>query len=106
LDSDFRDTTGTECLRLTPFGEEKGATGGEVDLGGVADGDGVVAQSADSGLYAVFPLALGSQDVILLATEEGRGSKGSRSGVLPVKGLAVEEVALVIMDRGARMLNI
>lgn len=81
-------------------------TGGEVDLGGVADGDDIVAQSVDAGMYAASPLVLGSQDVILLAVEEGRESKGSLSGVPPVKGLAVEEVALDIMDRGARMLNI
>lgn len=105
LDSGFRSTTGTECLRLTPFGGEKPLTGGEGDLGGVADGDGVVVQSVDAGMYAASPLVPGSQAVILLGVDEGRESKGSRSGV-PVKGLAVEEVVLVIMDRGVRILNI
>ena len=78
-------------------------TGGEIDLGGVAEGDGIVAQSVDAGMYAASPLVLGSQAAILLAVEEGRGS---RSGVLPVKELAVEEGALVIMDRGVKILNI
>lgn len=106
LDSDFRSTAGTECLRLTPFGGEKPLTGGEVDLGGVTEGDDIVAQSVDAGMYAASPSVLGSQDVILLAVEEGKVSKGSHSGVLPIKGLAVEEVAPVIMDRGVRILNI
>jgi hypothetical protein len=79
--------------------------GGETERGGVAEGDGIVAHSADSGVYAIFPLGLGSQDEIILPAEEGRQSKGSRSGV-PVKGLAVEEVAVDMMDKGARILNI
>ena len=105
MGSDFRGTTGTECLRLTPFRGEEVKAGGETDRGGVADGDGVVAHSDDSGVYAAFPLVLGSQDEILLPAEEGREAKGSCSGV-PIKGVVEEEVALDIMDRGARILNI
>lgn len=105
MDSGFRSTTGTECLRLIPFRGEDVRAGGETDRGGVADGDGIVAHSADSGVYAVFPLVLGSQDETLFLAEEGSEAKGSRSGV-PVKGLAVEEDALDMMDRGAKILNI
>lgn len=48
----------------------------------------------------------GSQDVILFVAEEGKEVVASRSGVLPVSGLAVEEVAVVMISKGARILKI
>jgi len=104
FESLFRVTTGTECLRVGPLEGGEIETGGEVERGGVAEGDGTVAQSSDSGVCV--PFVPGSQDVILLVAEEGNESIGSRSGVELVKGLAVEEVAPVMIDNGASMLNI
>jgi hypothetical protein len=42
---------------------------------------------------------------VIFDMEEGRPAMGSRSGV-PVIGLGDDESALVMIDRGARMLNI
>lgn len=101
LDSGFRGGAGAECLRF-PFGGEEGLLiGGDVERGGVGDGDGVLAHSADS--------VVGSQDVILAPAEEGCDSVGSNSEVvLLIMGLVIAEavVGLVMMDKGARMLNI
>lgn len=98
FDSPFRCVLGTECLRFATLG-------GEVDRGGVDEGDDTAAHSVDSGVYR-SPFVPGSQDVILLVTKEGGESIRSHSGVGPAMGLADELGALDIMDRGARILNI
>lgn len=67
LESPIRVDTGTECLRDNgPLGGDDGEieVGGEVERGGVADGEGMVAHSAVSGLW-LAPFVPGSQDVIL-----------------------------------------
>ena len=97
FDSLFRCAAGVGCLRFTTLG-------GEVDRGGVDEGDNP-AHSVDSGMYRA-PFVPGSQDVILLVAEEGGESIRSGSGVVPAMGLADELVGFDIMDRGARILNI
>ena len=97
FDSLFRCVEGIGCLRFA-------ALGGEVDRGGVDEGDNP-AHSVVSGMYRA-PFVPGSQDVILLAAEEGGESIRSRSGVVPAMGLADELGAFDMMDRGARILNI
>lgn len=98
FDSLFRCVVGIECLRIT-------ALGGEVDRGGVDEGDDAPAHSVDSGVYKA-PFVPGSQDVILLVAEEGGDSMRSRSGVVPAIGLADELGAPDMIDRGAKILNI
>lgn len=95
---------GTECLRLDG-GDEEVIGAGEVERGGVAEGDEIGAHSGDSGENTA-PFVPGSQDVILLLVEAGNDTKESSSGVVLVSGLAVEEVAVVMIDKGARILNI
>jgi len=91
-------------FRVGGTGLRFAALEGEVDRRGVDEGDNP-AHSVDSGMYRA-PFVPGSQDVILLVAEEGGESIRSRSGVVPVMGLADELVAFDIMDRGARILNI
>jgi hypothetical protein len=98
FDSLFRCAVGPGCLRFATLG-------GEVALGGVVEGGDSPAHSVDSEVYKA-PFVPGSQDVILLVAEEGGESLRSRSGVVPAMGLADELGALVMMDRGARILNI
>lgn len=97
FDSLFRCMGGMECLRFATLG-------GEVDRGGVDEGDNP-AHSVDSGMYRT-PFVPGSQDVILLVAGEGGESVSSRSGVVSAIGLADELGAFDIMERGAKILNI
>lgn len=76
--------------------------GGDTERGGVSDGDGVLVHSANC--------ASGSQDAILVLAEVGAESIGSHSGRVLTNGLVREPAAVegvgVVIDSGARMLNI
>jgi hypothetical protein len=99
FDSDFREwwlaEGGMESLRCD---------GGDTERGGVEDGDGTSAHSVDSDEKIPAPLLLGAHGVLLL-DGGGRISIGSHSGV-DVKGLGEGEGALVMIERGGKMLKI